>query len=202
MRKGYSRRLFYPTLLFLFSSLVVGQSYGQTSLQKKQAQTIISHLKSGDGNYEYRVGARDTLMDLNGDGYKDLLIEYYADSGTGLKNRVTVYLYDNIKKKFKPCEQLSSLANPTFYFDKKIVVGYYVGNGGGDATKLKWKGHRLDTLEHIDIDITIPDKVAIYTLTSTNYQTKKTSVKTLQVMALPKEYNYWSYQPLIKLETP
>jgi hypothetical protein len=189
------------TILFLLFSLVFGQSYAQTSLQKKQAQTIVTRLKSNDGNYEYRVGGRDTLIDLNGDGFKDLLIEYYGDSGSGLKNRVTVYLYDNTKKKFKPCEQLNSIANPTFYFDKKLVVGYYIGNGGGDATKLKWHGLRLDTLEHIDIDINWPSNVATFTLTSYNFITKKKAVKTLRAMDLPKEYNYWNYQPIIKTDS-
>ena len=82
------------------------------------------------------MGGKDTLIDLNGDNFKDILIEFYALAGTGEKNGVDVYLYNNSKKKFVQCEQLNYLANPTFYRDKKIVVGYYLGNGGGALLNL------------------------------------------------------------------
>lgn len=180
---------------FIFLLLVSGQTFGQGLSIKQQAQHIIAGLKSSN---EIPIDERDTLIDLNGDGIKDLLIEYYGASGTGLKNRINAYLYDNSKKKLKPCEPLNYLANPTFYFDRKIVVGYYVGNGGGTATKLKWNGLRLDTLEHIDIDIINKDSSISFKLVSTNYLTKRQSYKSLAVMNLPKEYKYMDYQPVIK----
>ena len=49
---------------------------------RKQARCIISGLKNSN---EFAIGANDTLIDLNGDGFKDLLIEYYVASGTGQK---------------------------------------------------------------------------------------------------------------------
>src|SRR5437868_271333 len=103
-------------------------SYAQIkSSLRSQAQNIIANLKK---NYEYPLGGKDTLIDLNGDNFKDILIEYYGLAGSGEKNRIKVYLYNNFSKRFSECEQLSFLANPTFYFDKKIVTGYYVANGG------------------------------------------------------------------------
>jgi hypothetical protein len=172
-------------------------TYGQTPAMKKQARNIIAGLKS---TYDYPADARDTLIDLNGDSFKDLLIEYYGSAGTGLKNRVSVYLYHASIKKFRPCEQLNYLANPTFYFSKKIVAGYYVANGGGSATKLKWNGLRLDTLEHINVDITYHDSTVTFKLFTNNFITKKKTYKTLHVMNLPKEYRYFDYIPIIKNE--
>ena len=179
---------------FIRLLVVSGQSFGQGQSIKEQARNIISGLKS---SYEFPIGANDTLIDLNGDGFKDLLIEYYGASGTGLKNGIGVYLYDNSKKKLKPCEALNHLANPTFYFDKKIVVGYYLGNGGGTATKLKWNGLRLDTLEHIGIDVINNGSSLSFKLISVDYSTKRQSSRTLETMDLPKEYKYMDYQPVI-----
>lgn len=133
------------------------------------------------------------------DRYNDILIEYYGSSGTGLKNRIQVFLFNPSQNKFKECEQLSGLANPTFYFDKKIVTGYYVANGGGHATKMKWNDFKLDTLEYIDIDVdNSVNGHPKFTLISYNYVTKKRKVKILSTMKLPDEYNYWQYVPLIK----
>lgn len=175
--------------------LISGPSFGQLLSIEQQSLNIISGLKSG---HEISNDAKDTLIDLNGDGFKDLLIEFYGASGTGLKNRICAYLYDNSKKKLKPCDMLNYLANPTFYFDKKIVVGYYLGNGGGTATKLKWNGLRLDTLEHIDIDVIGKDGTTSFKLISVNYQTRRKSFKTLEIMNLPDEYKYMDYQSVIK----
>ena len=182
-------------LIFVTLLLPTMKSFGQTSSIEKQAQKIISQLK---GNGEYPVDAMDTLIDLNGDGFKDLLIEYYGAAGTGLKNRITVYLYDEAKKKLKSCETLNDLANPTFYFKNKIVVGYYIANGGGSATKLKWHGLRLDTLEHIEVDVSNKGDQTIFSLTAYNFVSKKKTTKIVDAMELPKEYKYFHYQPIIK----
>ena len=181
------------TSVFLLTLCI---SFGQTnSSLKEKAKLFIEKLKK-DG--EYPFVAKDTLIDLNGDNFKDIIIEYYGSAGTGVKNRVTVYLYNNSTKKFTPCEQLDYLANPTFHFKEKIVAGYYVANGGGHATKLKWNKLKLDTLEHIDIDVFVQDSQLRFKLDSYNYVTKKRSTKTLEMMSLPKEYRYMDYVPIIK----
>jgi hypothetical protein len=179
-------------LLFL---LINGYSFSQPPGLKQQARAIISKLKS---NFEYPLDAKDTLIDLNRDGYKDLLIEYYGLAGTGLKNRVIVYLYDNSRKNFRHCGQVSNLANPTFFLDKKMVAGYYVANGGGGATKLRWKGLRLDTLEYIEIDVINKGSETRFELIVFNYLTKKRTYQALNMMQLPKEYNYLRYEPIIR----
>ncbi len=185
-----SRLFFLSTSFLLLSSVALGQ----TMLIKGKAQKLITNLKK---NGSYPMGGRDTLLDLNGDRFQDVLIEFYGQSGTGEKNGIEAYLYDTLKKTFKHCEQLDYLANPTFYRSKKIVVGYYLGNGGGGATKLKWKGLLLDTIEHITIDVTSKESNITFKLKSHNYITGKKTVKTLPIMSLPDEYNYADYKPII-----
>ena len=33
---------------------------------------------------------------------------------------------------------LSDLGNPTFYINRKIITGFYIGLGGGGGTQLEW----------------------------------------------------------------
>ena len=190
------RRYFLYIISAVSCVLLIDDSYGQAnSLVEKKAKELIPKLKSSG---EYPWTGHDTLIDLNGDHYKDILIEYYGLAGTGLKNRITVYLYDNRVGKFKRCNQLCDLANPTFYFDKKIVAGYYVALGGGFAAKLKWKGLHLDSLEKIEVEVLNKGKEIHFKMTSFDFITKKTTSKILEQMALPVEYKYWDYTPLIK----
>jgi hypothetical protein len=183
------------SLVLIISLLVSNTSFSQENkLFRKKADKIISGLKLKN---DYPIGAKDTLIDLNGDQNKDILIEFYYSAGTGLKNGVQVFLYDKSKKQFRECEQLNHLANPTFYFNKKIVTGYYIAVGGGNATKLKWSGLSLDTLEFIEVE-TILKPTLRFKINSKNYVTKKMTSKTAEVVNLPKEYNYFNYKPIIK----
>lgn len=164
---------------------------------KKKAEKIIAVLKDSG---EYAMGAKDTLIDLNGDRYLDLLIEYYGGSGTGLKNRITVFLYDSSKKQFRDCGQLNYLGNPTFYFKKKEVAGYYIALGGDSATQLKWNGLKLDTLEYIEVEVLGNSADFFFRLTSRDYKTKKKTIQRMKTLKLPPMYKYWKYTPIIKRE--
>jgi len=179
----------------IFFILNFQTSHCQSDNIRKDAKAIINYLKK---NNQYNIGAKDTLIDLNGDHYKDLLIEYYGESGTGLKNRIKVYLYDKLIKRFRPCEQLNNLANPTFNFQNKTVAGYYIAIGGGSAIKLKWNGLRLDTLEQITIEVISEHQDESFKLNTFNYITKKKSTKILKMIKLPQEYMYMNYKPIIK----
>ena len=61
----------------------------------------------------------DTLFDLTYDGFQDYVIGYYGKSGTGIKNRVKVYLFKPKEECYILDEQLSDLPNPTFYIKQK-----------------------------------------------------------------------------------
>jgi len=80
----------------------------------------------------------DTLFDINYDGYKDYVIGYYAQAGTGIKNRIKVFFYEPKKNNYILNEQLSDLPNPTFYINQKKITGFYIGNGGGGGGRLEW----------------------------------------------------------------
>jgi hypothetical protein len=90
----------------------------------------------------------DTLIDLNYDGNMDYLIGYYGQSGTGIKNRVEAYIYNNKTKSYLIDEQLSSLMNPTFYISKKKITSFYLAHGGGDGIQLEWINNKwISTME-------------------------------------------------------
>ncbi|MHA4811196.1 XAC2610-related protein [Flavitalea flava] len=83
---------------------------------KIKAQKLLRHLHEIN---KYPMGGHDTLIDLNGDHFKDILIEFYSLAGTGEKNCINVFLYDKVERKFIENKQLNHLCNPTFYFKKK-----------------------------------------------------------------------------------
>jgi hypothetical protein len=74
------------TLLIMCVAIALStlQGYGQSSLRTK-AKMFIKKLHC---NYDYPMGGCDTLIDLNRDSYKDILIEYYGMSG--IKNRIDI----------------------------------------------------------------------------------------------------------------
>lgn len=78
------------------------------------------------------------MIDLNYDNIKDYVIGYYGQSGTGIKNKIRVYLFDIKKQNYVLNKQLSDLSNPTFYIEKKKITEFYISNGGGNGSKLEW----------------------------------------------------------------
>lgn len=166
------------------------------SLHDKAAKLVKELNDSSD--YTIRTG-KDTLIDLNGDRYSDVLIEFYKSAGTGLKNAAHIYLYNNRTKRFlkEPIE----LPNPAFNFENNTVVSYYIGLGGGYATELKWHGLKLDTLEAIDVDNEWGKKeFKSSTAIIHNYLTGADTKKVSDMVWLPEKYKYGKYQPLIRRE--
>lgn len=182
------------TLLYLLLLPLFTQAQTNSSLRARSKAILQRLLDNGD----LPSDAQDTLIDLNHDGYKDVLIEYYGRSGTGIKNRVMAFLYDPRSKRFQECPELSDLANPTFYFKEKIITGYYIGNGGGYAAKLKWQGRSLLRVEVIDVDISQPNGVFTCTLQITNYMGCRKSTRVCDRICLPEEYRYGQYLAVIK----
>lgn len=94
----------------------------------------------------------DTLFDLTYDGFQDYVIGYYGKSGTGIKNRVKVYFFNQKKQSYFLDEQLSELPNPTFYIKQKKITGFYIGNGGGGGGRLEWINNKWTTTKEFDVD--------------------------------------------------
>jgi hypothetical protein len=94
----------------------------------------------------------DTLIDLTYDGQKDYIIGYYGKSGTGIKNRVNVYLFNPKRHSYILDEKLSNLPNPTFYIKQKKITGFYIGNGGGGGSKLEWINNKWTLTKEFDVD--------------------------------------------------
>ena len=84
----------------------------------------------------------DTLIDLTYDGNKDYIIGYYGQAGTGIKNRIQVFLFNKKADNYILDSTLSDIANPTFYIDKRKITGFYIGNGGGGGGRLEWLNNK------------------------------------------------------------
>ena len=166
-----------------------------TTTPEGKAAQLLANLKD---SIDYAAfWGKDTLIDLNGDGHRDLLLEFYGSSGTGLKNRVNIYLFNNKKLRF--LKEPIDLPNPTFNFRNNTIVSYYVANGGGYATELKWHGLRLDTIESIEVNIHVSKEFKATAIIH-NHLTGKETKKTTDMVWLPDKYKYWNYTPIIRRE--
>lgn len=94
----------------------------------------------------------DTLFDLTYDGFNDYVIGYYGKSGTGIKNRINVYLFSPKRHGYILDELLSDLPNPTFYIKQKQITGFYIGNGGGGGQRLEWIKNKWTITKEFDVD--------------------------------------------------
>jgi hypothetical protein len=127
----------------------LAKAFVDTTTLKGKREWIMNHFLIGNGLISPDF---DTLFDLTYDGHKDYVIGYYGQSGTGIKNRVEVYLYDIKKNCYFLNERLSDLPNPTFYITQKMITGFYIGNGGGGGTRLEWLNNKWITTKEFDVD--------------------------------------------------
>ena len=98
----------------------------------------------------------DTLQDVNGDGFRDLIINGYGSNGCCLKAYAEVYLYlpqtGTFSKEY-------FFINPTFSPKEKVVRGVSYGHPTETSLyKYKWNGAGLDTLEYISFEKDDKDK--------------------------------------------
>ena len=154
----------------------------------KEARTTLIDLTK---NAEYPLlDARDTLIDINCDEFKDILITYYSPSGTGESNCIVALLYDKDKGKFIKNEQVSQLTNPTFDCNTKKVTSYYLGNGAGYTLLLKWNGMKLDTLEYSHIESFVTKTSFYFNQLFVNYSTNDTILVKSTKWSLPDGKRY------------
>ncbi len=90
---------------------------------------------------------RDTIFDVNGDGYNDFLVHWYPSSGCCRRNVYNVYLNQPEKENFTHDFEF---INPTFSAKEKIIRGVGYGHPGEVGIyKYKWNGLQVDTIEFI-----------------------------------------------------
>jgi hypothetical protein len=127
----------------------------------------------------------DTIRDINGDGLKDFVVEWYGASGLNLKAFSIVYLLKQDKKTFS--EQFNFI-NPTFSPQEKIIRGVCYGpSGETDIYKEKWNGEKTEIIEFVSYE---KDKKGKKTgkiiVTKENSDENKKVIKRLN--SVPDEY--------------
>lgn len=134
-KKTEMRILTFICLVIIYTSCnSQSKEIGEATLKLKSQKL----LQEFNAESEIKSADYDKLIDLNYDNIKDYVIGYYGQSGTGIKNKIRVYLFDIKKQNYVLNEQLSDLSNPTFYIEKKTITEFYISNGGGNGSKLEW----------------------------------------------------------------
>jgi len=111
------------------------------SKNDKQFQKVISHEQ---WILEY---TGDTIRDINGDGLKDFIVNWYGSTGCCLKGFSNVYLQRLDKKTFSNSFEF---INPTFSPKEQIIRGVCYGHPGEtEMYKYKWNKETVDTVEYI-----------------------------------------------------
>lgn len=110
-------------------------------VQDRSFIKVASHNQGGSGS------TTDTLQDVNGDGIKDYLINWYGNTGCCLKNFYAVYLYQSQTGTFSHGYEF---INPSFSAKEQVIRGVEYGHPGETSMyKYKWNGLQVDTLEYI-----------------------------------------------------
>jgi hypothetical protein len=92
----------------------------------------------------------DTIQDINGDGLKDFVVNWYGSNGCCLKAFSNIYLLRADKKTFS---NTFEFINPTFSPKEKIIRGVCYGHPSDtEMYKYKWNGETIDTLEYISYE--------------------------------------------------
>ncbi len=126
----------------------------------------------------------DTILDVNGDGYKDFLVHWYPSSGCCRRNIYNIYLNQPTTENFT---QDYEFINPTFSSSEKIIRGVAYGHPGEVGLyKYKWNGQKVDTLEYIYPN---PDAKINRSYIKTKHPLySKGPIKKTRLKNLPKEY--------------
>ncbi|WP_123924565.1 MULTISPECIES: hypothetical protein [unclassified Flavobacterium] len=125
-------------------------------IRRLEPNNVYIDIYSKDGNKFVKVLSHkewamtymdDTIKDINGDGLKDFVVNWYGATGCCLKAFSNIYLFRKDKKTFSKDFEF---INPTFSPKEKIIRGVEYGHPGHTAIyKYKWNGEAVDTLEYV-----------------------------------------------------
>lgn len=147
--------------------------------EQGEFQNILSHQQWA---MEY---TGDTIQDINGDGLKDFVVNWYGVSGCCYKSFSNVYLLKEGKKSFS---SVFEFTNPTFFPKEGIVRGVEYGHPGEvPLYKYKWNKLKIDTVEYIYPDITDTNDPRLYKVLNSPFSLNNPAK--IRIKSVPKEYH-------------
>jgi hypothetical protein len=124
----------------------------------------------------------DTFMDVNGDGYKDFVLNWYGMNGNWLKNFSDVYVF---RKQSGDFQNFINFYNPSFYpLEKKVIGIYYGAPGQVDMYKYQWIKDTALEVEKLSLEIKNDKKTNRFIKTEIKGKTKRKIV----LKSAPDEY--------------
>jgi hypothetical protein len=125
------------------------------------------------------------IKDINADGLKDFLVNWYPASGCCRRNIYDLYL----SKADKTFSKEITLVNPTFYSKEKVIRGVtYDHPGLASLYKFKWNKLNLDTVEYIYPNLKDTLQLSFIRSSHKRYSSSK-SKQSEKLKSLPQEYN-------------
>ncbi|WP_202703420.1 hypothetical protein [Flavobacterium sp. UGB4466] len=128
----------------------------------------------------------DTIRDINGDGLKDFVLNWYGATGCCLKAFSNIYLLREDQKTFSNSFEF---INPTFSPKEKIIRGVQYGHPGEtEMYKYRWNGETIDTLEYVYYEKDKNDKKTGKLIISKNKPYNNNKKETVILSSMPNEY--------------
>lgn len=158
------------------------------------ASAYIDVYSNVDGNLKNILGHTqwaleyigDTLIDVNGDGLKDLIVNWYGTSGCCLKGFSSVYL---VRKDLHSFSKMTEFINPTFSSKERVIRGVCYGHPGEtELYKFKWSGENIDTVEYVTYERGTDGKETGKVIVSNYYPSHKDYAELRKVNSVPAEY--------------
>ncbi len=127
----------------------------------------------------------DTIRDINGDGLKDFVVNWYGSNGCCLKAYSDVYiLKDDALSFYEPI----NFVNPTFYPEEKLVRGVCYGQPGMTPVyKQKWVGEKVEDVEYVFFELDKKYEKTGRIVRADNPDVKR-ATKVEYLKKVPKEY--------------
>lgn len=127
----------------------------------------------------------DTIRDINGDGLKDFVVNWYGANGCCLKAFSDIYL---LRKDNKTFSKSFEFINPTFSPKEKIIRGVCYGHPSEtEMYKFKWNDETVDTIEFVSYEKNNKgEKTGKIIISKNNSIKDKKIIKRLN--SVPKEY--------------